>query len=221
MISGSFVTPFRLTLSWIADLFGAEVLHGSAIVVGGTGLLLSGRSGSGKSTTAIAAAVAGHSFLADDCVLLHDGSMHAVFSRAKVDYSSDALIGGHGLRLNEVAGIADAKRYFSVGDLDARFVLSHRLEAILFPMIGPVPGSYQISPQRATAMLASDSFRETQGGTARNLLRLTRACREVPSHRILLGTHMKSNLELIARIATRDPNGDAPYPTGDGGGRVE
>jgi hypothetical protein len=77
--------PLILLLSvWLHDR-GLRLLHAGLVARDGAGVLLPGESGTGKSTTSLAAAVQGLEFLGDDFVALErsgDGAFigHSVFS---------------------------------------------------------------------------------------------------------------------------------------------
>jgi len=61
-------------LGMVLRLRGLTCLHASAVSLGGRALLLCGRAGAGKSTTAAALAARGHRVLADDVVALERGA---------------------------------------------------------------------------------------------------------------------------------------------------
>lgn len=73
--------PCRETISlWAANL-GIIPIHASCIALGGRALLMLGKGGSGKTTTALALAKRGWDLLADDlCFIYHDGPQTMVAS---------------------------------------------------------------------------------------------------------------------------------------------
>jgi hypothetical protein len=197
----SLITPFRMMLSWLANLFDGEVVHASAAVVDGQGWAMSGASGSGKSTLAIALGLAGDGFISDDCALLHGGRIHAVYSRAKLDARASELLGDHGLELRTLADAARAKSFFRVSDLGQGFVPSHELAAWAFPSISAGQGRYEMSARRAYQLLSTDSLREVLGGSARNRQRLAASVATRPAYRLLLGPNMAENVEIVHAAA--------------------
>ena len=197
----SFITPFRLMLSWMANLFDGEVVHASAAVVDGRAMAMSGASGSGKSTLAIALGLAGHGFIADDCVLVHDDRIHAVFARAKLDDHAASLIGSHGLELNFLPNTPRAKSYFQVDQFGAGFVTDQALASWVFPALSSKAAHYRLAQRRAYRMLSSDSLREVFGGSTRNRLRLAGSVRQLPSFRVLLSTTMAENIDMMREMA--------------------
>jgi hypothetical protein len=83
---GEFSKPLQLLLSvWLYDR-GVQLVHAGLLSREGHGILLPGESGSGKSTTSLAAALQGLDFLGDDFVgIERDGGVflgHSVYSTA-------------------------------------------------------------------------------------------------------------------------------------------
>jgi hypothetical protein len=79
--------PFRHELDWIARGHGMQLSHAAAIGQGGRGILLTGPGGSGKSTTAAAAAMSGWQIAAEDFVLIDDNeapTAYAAFDTLKL-----------------------------------------------------------------------------------------------------------------------------------------
>jgi hypothetical protein len=197
----SFITPFRLMLSWMANLFDGEVVHASAAVVDGMGIAMSGASGSGKSTLAIALGLAGHGFIADDCVLIHGGRIHAVYARAKLDDHAASLIGSHRLELSRLPNTPRSKGYFQVDQFGAQFVADLALASWVFPTLSTKAAYYRLAQRRAYRRLSVDSLREVFGGSTRNNLRLAASVRGLPSFRVLLSTSMAENIDVVREMA--------------------
>ena len=83
--------PFKHIVQWWAAARGGALLHSAAIAQGEgdatRGVLISGPSGSGKSSTALACLAAGLGFTSDDYVVVDGGEpprVHLAYSTAKV-----------------------------------------------------------------------------------------------------------------------------------------
>ena len=80
-----------------------QLVHGAAVAVDGRGVLIVGGSGRGKSTTALACARAGFSYLGDDMCVIETGSanrgipaqLHGVFATAKLNIDSRERLDAH------------------------------------------------------------------------------------------------------------------------------
>ena len=79
--------PLRTPLSWWLTARGAQLVHGAAVGTDDGGVLIVGRGGVGKSTTALACVGAGMRYCGDDYVVLTGGSQpaaHALYRTAKL-----------------------------------------------------------------------------------------------------------------------------------------
>lgn len=80
-------SPFRQLLSLWAEDAGLALLHGSTVGSSGHAVVLAGRSGSGKSTSAMACVAAGMDFLGDDACLVDPTGprVASMYGRAKLE----------------------------------------------------------------------------------------------------------------------------------------
>ncbi|MCW5771645.1 MAG: hypothetical protein KIT16_08430 [Rhodospirillaceae bacterium] len=88
--------PFRSFIHWWAAVAGCLFVHGGSVGTEACGLVLLGNSGTGKSTTTLAAVAAGLKTCGDDYVLVTPGPaprVHSVFGTAKLKDGS-ALAAG-------------------------------------------------------------------------------------------------------------------------------
>ena len=79
--------PFRILFHWWSQSFGGQISHAAAVGRDGKGVLLAGRGGSGKSTTAICCVDAGMEYVGDDYVLLTrtpTPTAHSLYNSAKI-----------------------------------------------------------------------------------------------------------------------------------------
>jgi len=83
-----YAAPLRGLWHWWCEQRGMQLVHGAAVGGEGAAVLLTGKGGSGKSSTALAALAAGMSYLGDDYVVVEPGSqprLHGLYRSAKVD----------------------------------------------------------------------------------------------------------------------------------------
>jgi GT2 family glycosyltransferase len=86
-------SPLRNLLHWWMESRGCQLVHGAAIGVDGEGVLITGRGGLGKSTTALACLDAGLQYLADDFLVVEFGPTiraHSLFCTGKLEWSQMA-----------------------------------------------------------------------------------------------------------------------------------
>jgi hypothetical protein len=85
--------PLLPILSWVLAERGLAVVHAAAVVAAGGAVLIGGRSGTGKSTAALACLDAGLGFLGDDMCIIEPGDppiVHSLFCSAKLDVPDTA-----------------------------------------------------------------------------------------------------------------------------------
>ena len=79
-------SPFRTLLHWWAELQGWQLIHGAAIGTDDGALLITGKGGVGKSTTALVALTRGLHYLADDYLIASldpEPAVHSLYATAK------------------------------------------------------------------------------------------------------------------------------------------
>jgi HPr kinase/phosphorylase len=92
---------------YLDDLFAPRVsLHGSLVDVYGIGLLLTGRSGIGKSEVALDLVERGHRLVADDLVLVTRSARGVIMGEAREDFSHVMEIRG--------LGVVDVRSVFGI-----------------------------------------------------------------------------------------------------------
>ena len=82
--------PFRTLFHWWSQTFGGQIAHAAAVGRDGEGVLLVGRGGRGKSTTAAACVDAGMEYVGDDYILLTREprpTAHSLYNCAKIHSS--------------------------------------------------------------------------------------------------------------------------------------
>ena len=195
----SFVTPFRIIFSWMAESFGGEVIHASAISKNGKGLIINGPSGSGKSTLALLCALDDFDFIADDVVLYHDSLIWAIYRYAKVDPNSSPCDLSR-YRVFQMEKTKDAKNILDLNQLGDKFVACAKVDALILPIFAHLNHHAPISPAIAIKLLAPNSLRELMGGTPYNFKNLVDLTRHIPSYRIALSTDNIKNVSAVNSI---------------------
>lgn len=73
-------SPLRTLIHWWMQRRGCQLVHGAALAQGGAALLLVGKGGVGKSSTALTGLEQGLGFLGDDYVIVRPGPVPMVYS---------------------------------------------------------------------------------------------------------------------------------------------
>lgn len=167
-----FATPLRLGLSWIADVYDAEFVHGAAIGRNGQGIVLAGPSGIGKSTLSLKMAFTGWEFLSDDFFLVKETTATSVYRRAKLN--SDSL---HQLRCPPMAEFVERESTSkSIVDISLLDEVAHvpklKIRAITIPSLTPFVGLRPVTRAHAFMELGPATLAGLQGGQKRSFARL-------------------------------------------------
>jgi hypothetical protein len=113
----SAAAPLRTLLHWCMEAHGRQLLHGAAIGTADGGLLLTGRGGLGKSSTALAGLLGGMDFAGDDYVALAlepQPRVYPLYSSAKVNRDQIDRFAALAAQLRNPGGGADEKAVFDL-----------------------------------------------------------------------------------------------------------
>jgi hypothetical protein len=209
--------PLVLLLSvWLHDR-GVRMLHAGLVARSGAGVLLPGESGTGKSTTSLAAAVQGLEFLGDDFIALErcaDGTFagHSVFS-------STCIVRENLSRFPELAahavldpGAEEEKPMLFLSEiLPERLRPSVPVRAIALPRIRQeCTGIRRATRAEALRALAASTLHTVVPRPGRAALEALGALAErVPAYWLLLGPDLREIGPALERIAAAAASPDA------------
>jgi len=192
--------PFRQLLGWWAEEVGLTFAHAAAVGRDGACVLLPGASGSGKSTTALAASEHGLDFLADDLCLIdtREPRAYAPSQWAKAEEATVELLPTLARRIVATEEGQSLLR-------PAHLVRSARIAAIALPTItgrrhcsvGPA------TPGEAIFALGPSTLVEGNGAGAESLARLAFLARSLPVVRLELGTDLADVAASVDRLLDR------------------
>lgn len=186
--------PFRAILGWFLRRHDRLLVHAAAVATPDGAVVFGGRSGAGKSTTAIRCLMGGLDYLGDDiCCLSCDPAagplVHGIYSSAKTHRRDWATLPELERFAEPRHHAADKEHYFLARHFAGRLPLSRPVRAVVIPdhstgRLGfePVAATEAIAPIAAstTALLTS------AGGEI--LAGLGAIVRRVPCYRFHLGT---------------------------------
>ena len=187
--------PFRILLHWWMSRRGRQLVHAAAVGDADGGALVVGRSGSGKSTTALACLLAGLAYAGDDYVLVGTDPEPTVYSL----YCSGKLEPDHVARFPELApSITNADRLatekavvFASDRFADRLRPSLPLRAVVLPeVVGDRPGTTVARAPRAAALaaLAPSTILQLPGAGEAALRTAGDVVRAVPAFSLRIGS---------------------------------
>jgi hypothetical protein len=210
-------SPLRSILHWWMELNGRQLAHAASVGCEGRGVLIPGRSGSGKSSTSLACLLAGMDFVSDDYLALAlDPAPRAyrLYATAKLDPRSLQLYPdlATGCRKVYQPGF-DKVLLFLEDRYGEQLKDSLPLYLALRPRISGVPETVLA---KAEAMeiehaLASETLGNLPHAGAGTVEFLSALSREVPRATIHLGTERSSIPVVVQKaLASRIPYDSPP-----------
>lgn len=195
-------SPFRVPLSWLLNQSALQMVHGAAVSIAGRAVLLAGAGGSGKSTTALACALAGMGYLGDDyCAVDPERkTVHMVYRTAKAFPHTLRMLPGLARWVVNADKIAEEKGVIFLDPADLDLVHTAALTAILLPRIS-TDGRTQVAPaSRADAMraLLPSTVGGLMGGTEFTPKALLKLVQDVPAFAIELGSDLAAITDAVS-----------------------
>ncbi|WP_416321839.1 HPr(Ser) kinase/phosphatase [Mycoplasmopsis felis] len=108
--------------SYLNNYFGEEIqVHGCLVLIGGTGVLIIGQSGAGKSEAALELVQRGHVLISDDSVLIRDNGNIFIGSSPKI---TKDFLEARGI------GIIDIKRAYGIRSVTGSSIINLVVELV-------------------------------------------------------------------------------------------
>jgi hypothetical protein len=198
--------PFRRVFHWWSAGIGLQLVHGAAVGTEAGGVLMVGRGGSGKSTTALACVGSSLDYVADDYCLIepdHPPRVHSLYGSGKADAASIARL----------PRLADA---FRASPIDQQgksiiFITEHfpramarsfPLRAIVVPRIVSGPACHAVVLPRGEALrsLAPSTLFQMPGDRTSSLARMSSLIRGLPCWQLDVGSDPDAAQPFLAAI---------------------
>lgn len=183
--------PFVSLLEWALADRSLALAHSAAVGTGRGGVLIVGKSGAGKSTTALACVASGWSLVSDDyCVLTTQGapSAHGLFRFAKLEDRATRLLPDVS-RPEEPGFESHPKRIIALDRLAPERVAPHLLlRAVVIPRVAAATGTPE--PRSSTdglRALAPSTIYQLSGARPDSLARFAAAIRGLPVFELDVG----------------------------------
>jgi hypothetical protein len=189
-------SPLRHVLNWWLQTQGLQLVHSAAVGRAGGVVLLAGKGGSGKSTTALACLRAGLDYLGDDYVLLRPFPPHAysLYGSAKLETEH----WGHHSWLLPGASHAAPGDEKVLGFVDGAYLGQRAaglpVVAVVLPQVTARPRTQFISTSAARGLmaLAPSTVLQLRSGAPSTLESLASLLRQVPTFALELGGDVDS-----------------------------
>lgn len=187
--------PWRSLLHWMAGELGAQLCHAAVVGHEGRGLLLAGRGGSGKSTTACAAWRAGWQLCGDDYVLVRTTPEPRAFRL----YSTLKLVPGQAKLISSLPCRTDPDSGKQVAWVGEGLSRSLPLRRLLAPSLHDAEESRlePCAPSRLLAALAPSTMLQLVGSGGESWKALGQLARCLPGAQLRLGRDRSGVLRCL------------------------
>jgi hypothetical protein len=197
--------PLRPLLRWSLAGPGRTLVHGGTVGRDGQGVLLAGAGGAGKTSTTLAAVLAGLQTAGDDYVGLDvrgAPTAHAIYGGAKAAAPTlDLLPALRGAVRSEVIGEGEKYEVDIAGAWPERWAPELALRAVVIPALLP-GGDTRVAPAsggEALLALAPSSVTQLPGDRG-SLATMAALARAVPSFRLELGGRPEQGAAALAGL---------------------
>ncbi len=214
-------SPLRGILHWWMEMNGRQLVHAAAVGCGGRGVLIPGRSGSGKSSTSVACLLAGMEFIADDYLAVAldpEPRVYRLYTTAKLDPHTLSLFPDLAKRCRAVPQPGFGKMVLFLEDgFREQLRESLLLKLALRPWISRVPETTlgPAEPHEIERALAWETLAHLPHAGNQTVEFLNRVSHEVPRAAIYLGAD-RARIPTAIRQALGAPVDSAtPRPGGE------
>ena len=201
-------SPLRCLFHWWAQTKGYQLVHAAAVGCEGRGVLITGKGGVGKSTTALSCLGKGLNYVGDDYVVVQldpAPQVHSLYSTAKLNWDQMARFPGLAdlVSNQDTAASEKAVMYLCPG-MDGRIARSLPLHAILTPRIVNQPQTEleaisAAALHRATAFTTMSQLPHASQYTHEFISSLIE---KLSGFQLALGRDLEPAIDVIVRLLT-------------------
>jgi hypothetical protein len=202
-------SPMRRVFHWWSADEGMLLMHGAAVGFSDFGILLAGKGGAGKSTTALASIGLGWQYAGDDYCLIAPEStpqIHSLYCSGKVSAASiDRLPRIRNLFDESTLKIEQKTIAFLYPEWGNEFIRSLPLTAIVTPQIAhrSEPIIQPVSAAKAMLSLAPSTMMQMPGERPYSLTTLAEIARSTPCFELMLSDDPDAAYACLADLRPR------------------
>lgn len=211
-------SPLRTILHWWLLSRGLQLVHAAAVGTSSGGVLIGGKGGSGKSTTALACLESNLFYVGDDYTLLALDSgpvVHSLYNSAKLNSDHVQRFPALLPKIANPERLADEKALVFVNEHDPSKVANRLpVRAILLPRVTGLPDTRlkRVSVAATLAALAPSTIFQLPRAGSEALKFLAAFARPLPCFSIEVGTDLSTIPpvieELLAEIDSAGPTSE-------------
>ncbi len=191
-------SPLRTLLHWWMQKNSCQLVHGAAIGTEKGAVLLSGKGGIGKTTTALSCLTAGLDYLGDDYVVLRlqpEPSVFSLYNTAKLNADDVAKFPEYSGLISNPENLSDEKAVvFLYPEYRRRLAPSMPLRAILVPGVTELTESRitETSPENTLRAVSFTTMTQLPGAGIETFELLNQLSSKLPCYSFELGRDLKN-----------------------------
>ena len=201
--------PLRYLLNWWMNDFGIQLVHSGAVGNENGGVLLVGKGGSGKSTTALACLNANFSYVSDDYCMVTSKPKpfaYSVYSAGKLNSQDINRFPKLLPALSNIEKISEEKALYFLHQYFPHLISKgFPIHAILVPELTPGKETkiVKISSAQSYLALAPSTLFQLRGIKQSAQEVIGDLVRQIPSYKIKLGSDINKVADVIAEFLSR------------------
>jgi len=203
--------PLRMILHWWMRERGRQFVHAGAVGTAEGGVLLAGKSGSGKSTTAVSCLDSDLLYASDDyCLISTEPTpyVYSLYSSTKLEsvHLEDRLAHLKPLISNPEEIEEEKALLFLAQHYPNKVTRGFPIRAILLPRVTGKRETTltQASPVAALKALAPSTMLQLSGTGQQEFRAMSTFVKQVPSYHLELGTNLGQIPQIIEKLLRRD-----------------
>jgi hypothetical protein len=205
--------PLRPILNGWFTGQGYQFIHGAAVGYPQGGVILTGKSGAGKSTTSLACLDSDLKYASDDYCLVKAGptpTIYSVYNVAKLKGRGDmdrfpklAPLISNPDRLDTEWGMLFINEHYP-----GKMLTGFPLKAILIPKVSGKRETslIPISPRETFAAMAPTTVLQLPGSGSAAMKSMSELAQRIPCYRLVLGTEIEAIPSVISDLLLKDSN---------------
>jgi hypothetical protein len=207
--------PLRILLYWWFSHHAKQIIHGGAIGTERGGLLLGGKGGSGKSTTALACLDSALLYAGDDYSLVELSSqpfVHSLYNTAKVKGEADLnrfpWMSSRICNVERIGPDAEKPMMFLHEHQPDKITSGFPLKAVVLPRFFPGTKKCEVTslaPESAFRAIAHSTITQLAGAGSEALRAMSQIVHRVPCYLVKLGEDLSDISKTMSELLERQP----------------
>lgn len=198
--------PFRAIFQWFLSQGNNQIVHAAGVGLQHGGVIITGKSGAGKSTIAVACLNSSLKLAGDENVIVSANAtpvVHSLYNSANLDNKSLSLLPF--MKRKQVPAIEDSidkTLFYLHQSFPDKFISHFNLKAIVVSQVSGTGSSRleQLSPAAALTSLAPTSIFQIPGNKQTAFFRMSQFVKKTPCFQLSIGGSMNDVPPILIKL---------------------